>query len=227
MEIRSGDHRYSARRRSPGWCSRHYSRWARHGDTDRFRPEGQNRFEPHDATAGKLVITRPDGTEHTCLYDLSDHEIVASRKWYWSDGYVVCNRSLVGDDIRGLLFLHRLLLGLSYRDECLGDHKSGDRLDNRRRNLRIAGPEVNSANRAVINELGTSRYRGVCWDSAHNRWVAYAKINRGHKTLGRFETELAAAQAAMAFRAEHYVEKGYPQRHPGTPSSAQCYRQTP
>jgi hypothetical protein len=203
-----------------GLCDRHYSRWLRHGDTDRLTPQGHNRFEVVDDATGRIIVTRGDGSEHSGLYDLADHSIVVARRWHWRHGYFVTNLSISGGRQGGAVAMHRILLGLERGDPRVGDHRSGDRLDNRRANLRVTDHATNGANRAIVNELGTSKYRGVCWDKSRDRWKAYAKINRRMHNLGYFDSEVEAAKVAAAFREANYAEPGYPRRHGHTPSRA-------
>lgn len=201
-----------------GWCTRHYQRWSSSGDPlgkgDKSVP---NRHEVLDESTGILVITRRDGSEWRCLYDLVDHDLVSAHQWFLTEGYVVRNLQ-GGRHIRGLVHLHRAILGIDRLDPRRVDHISGNRLDDRRANLRVAGPNINGENRAVINELGTSNYRGVCWDKARGAWKAYTRIAGRMHNVGRFASEGEAAAAIVAYRARQGVEPGYPRRHPEMPS---------
>jgi hypothetical protein len=81
------------------------------------------------------------------------------------------------------------------------DHKNGWRLDNRRSNLRVASPGENAQNQHA--RVGSSRYRGVCWDKARAKWIAYGTLNYRRQTIGRFDSEDEAGAAAAAWRREH------------------------
>lgn len=203
-----------------GWCSMHYGRWKNHGDPlaipDKSVP---NRHEQQSDTVGVLVITRRNGSEVRCLYDLADHELVTQHQWFMGGGYVYRNTRGGRNNTR-VVSLHRHLIGLGLGDPGVVDHISGDRLDCRRRNLRIADSGLNGENRAVINELGTSRYRGVCWDKSRNLWKAYTRVNGRMVNLGHFPTEDAAAESITLWRAENGINTGYPRRHPDTPSKS-------
>lgn len=56
--------------------------------------------------------------------------------------------------------LHRWIMNAGEGEEV--DHINGDRLDNRRENLRIVSHSMNMANRVRRNSNCTSGYRGVC-----------------------------------------------------------------
>lgn len=98
-------------------------------------------------------------------------------------------------------FLHRLILGLPPSDPRTVDHVNGDPLDNRRENLRVATVAENAQNQG--SRGGSSRYRGVSWDASRGKWIATAMVNGKRKTLGRFDDEDRAGEAAAKFRAEH------------------------
>ena len=66
------------------------------------------------------------------------------------------------------------------------DHVNRNKLDNRRKNLRIATPALNALNRA---SSGKSKYKGVA--KHKNGWQVYA----GGKYVGLFSDELKAARA--------------------------------
>jgi hypothetical protein len=97
--------------------------------------------------------------------------------------------------------LHRVVLGLGTGDGRSVDHINGDGLDNRRANLRVATTAENAQNQG--SRGGSSTYRGVTWDRARGKWMARAMLDGRHKTIGRFDSELEAAEAAAAFRREH------------------------
>ena len=74
------------------------------------------------------------------------------------------------------------------------DHINHDTLDNRRENLRLVTPVENTRNR-VKHMKGSSRYLGVCWDKASQRWLAQIMVSGKNHNLGRFRKELDAVRA--------------------------------
>lgn len=99
-----------------------------------------------------------------------------------------------------VLLLHRWLLGLGVGDPRLGDHINGDKLDNRRENLRIVTPAESNLNRSV-------KGRGVYRTRNGKRWQAKVAHGRGGRAtyLGTFDTADEAEAAVAAFRAEHGI----------------------
>lgn len=83
------------------------------------------------------------------------------------------------------------------------DHINGNKLDNRRSNLRICTHKENCQN--VNKRLNThSVYKGVTKDikAKTNQWVAYV----GGMRIGQFSTELSAAMAYDIWAKDHYGE---------------------
>jgi hypothetical protein len=72
------------------------------------------------------------------------------------------------------------------------DHINGDKLDNRRVNLRVVTQSQNSMNRRPY-ENTKSGYKGVTF--SHGRWQARIGSNGIRKTLGYFKTAREAAEA--------------------------------
>jgi len=90
--------------------------------------------------------------------------------------------------------LHRLVLGVT-DPTILVDHIFGDRLDNRKQNLRIATNRLNSQNTKAYRE-GTrlSQYIGVT--KSRKKWRARTWVKeKGHICIGSFELEIDAAKA--------------------------------
>lgn len=96
--------------------------------------------------------------------------------------------------------MHRAILDLEKGDKRQGDHVNGDRLDNRRCNLRIVTAAQNLQN--VMPKGKTSRYRGVHWSKSQRCWVAQAKCD-GRYFCERFDDEDEAARAVSAWRLLH------------------------
>lgn len=129
------------------------------------------------------------------LVDACDWGRLAARRWHLSrSGYAMSGRSPL---------MHREVLGLQPGDGKYVDHINGDRLDNRRANLRVVTNAENMQNRPGANRGATSNHRGVCWDRRTKQWRAQVTLNGRNHFLGRFDTEDAASRAAAEFRREH------------------------
>ena len=156
----------------------------------------------------EISLRRRDGsTRAHVLVDGADFEWLSQWRWCLSaQGYAYRLLYLGGgqrNQKRRALLMHRLLLGLEHGDPHQGDHRNGDRLDCRRRNLRVVTLAQNAQNLTRRRQGSLSRFRGVAWDKEAGRWMARANLNGRAYHLGRFDREKDAAAVAAAWRAEH------------------------
>ena len=127
------------------------------------------------------------------VIDLKDWELYGSRKWHKSDtGYAV-NRGRVDGDKRTIRF-HRLVAGTP--EGLFTDHLNHDRLDNRKKNLRVCSHESNVRNRP-------SGEKGYCWDESKQKWM----VRYRHTFYGRYATEEEAQGAVKLARSGVPYEK--------------------
>ena len=83
---------------------------------------------------------------------------VSGVKWYRRpDGYVATN-NYKGN---GYVYLHSIIIEKT-NNKTYVDHINGDRLDNRRNNLRIVTPTQNGMNKRISSK-NTSGRTGVHW----------------------------------------------------------------
>ncbi len=122
---------------------------------------------------------------HYALVDDEDFELVNQWKWsYHSRGYASRDGHRV--------LMHRLVLKAPAGIPV--DHKNGDKLDNRRSNLRLCTPSGNSAN-SRRSTRNTSGFRGVYWHKGAEKWMAYINVRGQRKHLGLFVDVREAAEA--------------------------------
>lgn len=88
------------------------------------------------------------------------------------------------------------------------DHIDGNRIDNRRVNLRLATQAQNSRNTRLATN-NTSGFKGVS-RTAEGRWRARITINRIEVRLGHFDTQEQAAAAYDAASATYHGEFASP-----------------
>lgn len=74
------------------------------------------------------------------------------------------------------------------------DHISGDKLDNRRNNLRIATRSQNLSNRGRPSN-NTSGLKGAFWHKHNKKWMSSIGVNGRRKYLGYFDTPEEAHEA--------------------------------
>lgn len=143
------------------------------------------------------------------LIDSSDYDKVSPFNWSadTTSGSVYAKRYMnMGGGVLVLTYLHRFIMDAKYGEEV--DHKDGNGLDCRRSNLRVCNSQKNNMNRRK-SPNGTSSFKGVSWDKSRDQWRATIKINRKMQYLGRFTSEVVAAEtydsAAMRLFGEFAV----------------------
>lgn len=131
----------------------------------------------------------------SALVDDDDFGWLSQWKWQYSAiGYA---QRTVRSPRRTTILMHRLILGL--RDTLIqADHINGDRLDNRRCNLRPATHSQNQANRTICI-ANSSGYKGVSWDRRGKKFIARIRINKVQRCLGLFHS---AEEASRVYEAK-------------------------
>lgn len=102
-----------------------------------------------------------------------------------------------GEAVQRNHYLHREVLGVGDDLTVEVDHINGDRLDNRRANLRTVPKGANAQNRHDAN-TGASRFRGVARNGA--AWKAQGSVDGRTVYIGGFRDEFQAALAAECWR---------------------------
>lgn len=131
------------------------------------------------------------------IVDGEDFERVSAFRWHHThDGYARRTaRNVEGKRVNQ--WLHRFIMGEPPDMEV--DHRSMNKLDCRKENLRIATPTQNRRNRNVQRN-NKSGFRGVSWSEAKKKWLAKIYVDKKGIELGLFSKpeEAAAAYAAAA-----------------------------
>lgn len=136
------------------------------------------------------------GWGREAIVDEADWPLIKDFSWRWSPrkgnsdlGYVIATTSRKSA-YRGTIALHRFLMGTP-KDKHV-DHVNGDRLDNRRENLRLASRSQNMFN--VAKRPGfKSQFKGVA--KVGTKWRAGIQFNKKTTIIGIFEHEWEAALA--------------------------------
>lgn len=117
--------------------------------------------------------------------DAEDAPLVGGHKWCVNGkGYV--SSKMDGKQVQ----LHRVLLADELSKGMQVDHVNGDKLDNRRSNLRVCTPAQNMANQRARNG-----YKGVSYSNSLRQWRASIRHNYRFIHIGYFAVPEAAARA--------------------------------
>lgn len=142
--------------------------------------------------AKTIPLTR--GT--TAIVDDEDFAWLSRWKWHCNaQGYAVRTvaRSERVGGVTKKIRMHRELISVPVGFEV--DHINGDRLDNRKCNLRVCTRLENQRNQRPSKVGKSSRYKGVFWHRQRNKWSAQISMRDKSTHIGVFATEEEAAWA--------------------------------
>lgn len=121
------------------------------------------------------------------IIDVADADLVTQYKWHAAKGYAIAAGRV--DGRRKTISMHRIILAAPDGQEV--DHINGDRLDNRRANLRLVSRADNMKNKRAYG--GSSVFKGVNWRERAGKWIAQIQVDGKCSHIGQFDSELDAA----------------------------------
>jgi len=130
------------------------------------------------------------------LVDKKDFIVINKWKWFYSKGYAARSQYISLGKYKyttKVIFLHRVILNTP--KGLFTDHINGNKLDNRRQNLRIVTKSQNGQNKKKTNIVTSSKFKGVTWFKRDRIWRAGIKVNKKFYHIGYFKNERHAAMA--------------------------------
>lgn len=185
--------------KAKGYCGRHYEQIKKYG---RVTKTGRSRLDPneiiiHEDYAEIVLYDKQCEERARTFIDLDNVDVVKNYKWSFdeSNGYVV--------NVKNNVLLHRLIINPPC--EMMVDHINGNRLDNRKINLRIVTPQQNAINisRRCDN---TSGHKGISWDKKSKKWHTYINIKTKRIHLGYFDSLEEAIEVRKQAEIEYFGE---------------------
>lgn len=125
------------------------------------------------------------------LVDDEDFDSLAQFHWNLSNGYATRRLRRLNGRQRDAK-MHRDIIKPPAGMQV--DHINGNKLDNRRSNLRLASARQNRQNRPAPKH-NTSGFKGVSYRKDRGTWMAQIKDSNGkHRHLGTFSSPTMAAK---------------------------------
>jgi hypothetical protein len=146
------------------------------------------------------------------IIDAEDLTLVEGRHWNWSCKSDGSRGRVTLATIGKSVQLARLIARVSDGEQKVS-HINRDMLDCRRANLIVRSmAEQAPANRKMGTVSGrkyTSNFKGVSWDASRQKWKVQITSGKIHRHIGRFEDEIAAAEAYDDAARELFGEHAY------------------
>jgi hypothetical protein len=137
------------------------------------------------------------------LVDDEDFEYLNQWRWYLLKSHTNYYAIRTSRPENKLIQLHRVVIKAKQGE--IVDHVNGNKLDNRKINLRICTMAQNCQNRK-ISKLNKSGYNGVSWCIRSKKWVAQIQCENKKIHIGYFINPIDAAkafnEAAIKFHGE-------------------------
>jgi len=135
--------------------------------------------------------------KYQTLVDDKDYDRLNKFRWSITNNGYAIRRSKYG-----YFLMHREIIEIPNGYEA--DHINGNKLDNRKQNLRIATRSQNNANQR-INSYNTSGYKGVSWNKTLKLWMAYIKVD-GKRYVKWAKNKEKAAEKYNQMAKEYFGE---------------------
>lgn len=177
-------------------CNKHYKQFKKFGyfrDTSDRTQRDKNNIVIDGNIAYIDLYDKQYNVIAKAIIDAEDIEKVKNIKWRINgNGYVINNSNTN-------IFLHRRILNV----DNMVDHRNGNRLDNRKENLRITTHSTNQMN---------VKHSGIY--SHNDKWIAKIKLNQKQAHLGVFAYEEEAKYARWYAEQILFKDFAYPKEEP-------------
>ena len=134
------------------------------------------------------------------LCDIDDWEYAKEICWFKNNtGYA---RGEIKDKF---ILFHNYIFNIDTNDVTEIDHISGNRLDNRRCNLRLCSRKENAYNKGLYSN-NKSGVTGVSWHKSYQKWGAYIQKDKKSILLGYFDSFEEVVEIRHKAEAKYFGE---------------------
>ncbi len=141
------------------------------------------------------MVVKSHNKIYTAKIDKEDYKKVATGKWSWSYGYLV---RYINNEIA---LIHHIIQGK--KKGYFTDHINGDRLDNRKANLRFVTMQQNNCNRSKMRGVYISNYYK---NKKEKKWVAHIIYKEKFHYLGIYSSEEEALKVRKEAEIKYFGE---------------------
>lgn len=142
---------------------------------------------------------------------VDDEDYVWLSKWKWKaqvnkKGVYAVRTKTMRNNIPEYkcIYMHREIM--KTLSGLVVDHINGNKLDNRKNNLRNCKQFENMAHRVKKQSNNTSGFHGVSFNTKYNKWVAQLMFDGKHIWLGQFKNKQDAIKARKAGEDKYFGE---------------------
>jgi len=138
-----------------------------------------------------ITVISKNGAEHTIILDDGDFEQLSKMRWTIGKGYAFRMIAITKWTSVRKELVDYILPPIAGMER---DHINGNKLDNRRSNLRYCTHSQNMYNRKTKRGKH-NLYIGVRKSTTQGKWIASVAVGRHQKYIGTYSTEVEAAKA--------------------------------
>lgn len=149
----------------------------------------------------KIPLTKNKVVVDWALCSEEDYEALSRHKWgIDNNNYAKISNNPVENQTLMHRYIKHVLEMLPVKRNYVVDHIDGNRLNNRRENLRIVTLKQNYQNKSKPKTVkSTSKYIGVSFKPKWKKYLSFLSANGKYMSLGYYKTEEEAAKVRDVF----------------------------
>lgn len=168
---------------------------------ERIRQMGQSNKKYNEyRQVEDVVYVKFSNCDEEFLCDIDDWESSKNICWYKN------NTGYARGEIDGRMVLfHDYIFNIDTNSDIEVDHIYGNRLDNRRSQLRICNRQKNALNNGIYKN-NKSGVTGVSWHKQHEKWCARIQVDHKNIWLGLFDSFDDAVNTRLNAEKQYFKE---------------------